>query len=87
MFAMTRQTVARAVFAGAIAVAPITAVTVPTQADVVTNYAPTPVDQHWDNGREVKHIFPPGWGIPPGWFHQLLPFKFFDEFFEFFGSD
>ncbi|MFJ9367459.1 hypothetical protein ACIRRA_23970 [Nocardia sp. NPDC101769] len=80
---MTRQMVARAVLAGAIAVAPVTAVTVPAQADVVTNYTPTPVDQHWDNGWDSKHFFPPGWGIPPGWFHHLLPF----EFFEFFGSD
>ncbi|MFC7428336.1 hypothetical protein [Nocardia tengchongensis] len=81
MFAMTRQTVARAVLAGAIAVAPVTAVTVPTQADVVTNYAPTPVDQHLDHGSEAKHfLFPPGWGIPPGWFKHLLPFEFFDWF-------
>ncbi|MRH88589.1 hypothetical protein GFY24_14240 [Nocardia sp. SYP-A9097] len=85
MFAMTRQTVARAVLAGAIAVAPVTAVTVPAQADVVTNYTPTPVDQHWDHGWDSKHFFPPGWGffppgwgIPPGWFHHLLPFEFFD---------
>ncbi|MEV6097785.1 hypothetical protein [Nocardia sp. NPDC051981] len=81
MFAMTRQTVARAILAGAIAVAPVTAVTVPVQADVVTNYTPAPVDQHGDHSWDSKHhFFPPGWGIPPGWFKHLLPFDFFDWF-------
>ena len=80
MFAMTRQTLARTVLAGVIAVAPVTVVTVPAQADVVTNYTATSVDHGWDSKHLVPPgwgFFPPGWGIPPGWFHHLLPFSSF----------
>ncbi|WP_157171917.1 hypothetical protein [Nocardia higoensis] len=77
---MSRQTVARAILAGAIAVAPVTAVTVPAQADVVVAHH-TAVQV--DNGRGNGKIIPPGWGIPPGWWKKLLPFGSFGSF----GSD
>lgn len=91
MFAITRHTAARAVLAGVIAVAPVTVVTAPAQADVVNTYTvTTPVDNTAtlvDNDWGIDKLFPPGsaffppgWGIPPGQWKKLLPFGSFGSF-------